>query len=103
MSDINNIALNSLDATKLTGNDSLGQSKESGNANFPKILENSINQITEMNKNADEAIEKLVSGEVQDVHQVMIAMEKANLTFMTMMQVRNKLLDAYKEVMNMHF
>ncbi len=102
MADINNIG--SIDSSKFViGKDSLGQSKEVGSGNFPKMLENSMNEISEMNKNADEALQKLVTGEVQDVHQVMVAMEKANLTFMTMMQIRNKLIDAYKEVMGMHF
>lgn len=102
MADINNIG--SLDVSRpIIGQDSIGQSKETGSGNFPKILGNSINEISEMNKNADEAIQKLVSGEVKDVHQVMVAMEKANLTFMTMMQVRNKLIEAYKELMGMNF
>jgi flagellar hook-basal body complex protein FliE len=75
--------------------DALSKAKEAGGLDF--------GQIQEMNTNAEASLEKLASGEVQDIHQVMIAVEKANLTFETMMQVRNKLLDAYKEIMNMRF
>jgi flagellar hook-basal body complex protein FliE len=83
--------------------DGLSKAKEAGGGDFGKVLQNSINQIQEMNTNAEVSLEKLASGEVQDIHQVMIAVEKANLTFETMMQVRNKLLAAYNEIMNMKF
>jgi flagellar hook-basal body complex protein FliE len=43
----------------------------------------------------------VLSGEVQDVHSAMTAMQKADLSFQMMMQVRNKLIDAYHEVMRM--
>lgn len=70
---------------------------------FKDILQSSIDEIKTMNEKADVALEKLATGEIQDMHQVMIAIEKADLTFKTMMQVRNKLLDAYQEVMKMRF
>ncbi|RKY37403.1 MAG: flagellar hook-basal body complex protein FliE [Candidatus Omnitrophota bacterium] len=76
---------------------------ESAQPGFQNVLANSIDQINELNRNADKAIEQLSTGEIQDVHKVMIAVEKANLTFSTMMQVRNKLLGAYQEVMRMQF
>jgi flagellar hook-basal body complex protein FliE len=81
----------------------LTKAKEAGGLDFGKVLQNSISQIQEMNTNAEASLEKLVAGEVQDIHQVMIAVEKANITFQTMMQLRNKLLEAYKEIMNMRF
>ena len=76
---------------------------QASSVDFQKMLKNSMDQINQMNADTEGSIEKLVSGEIQDIHQVMIAVEKANLTFTTMMQVRNKLLDAYREVMNMRF
>ena len=42
-----------------------------------------------------------MSGEVEDVHTAMIAMQKADLSFQLLMQVRNKLVEAYREVMRM--
>jgi flagellar hook-basal body complex protein FliE len=70
---------------------------------FKDVLSRSIKQLSEVNQNADQAIEQMATGELQDVHQVMIALEKASLTFKTMMQIRTKLLDAYQEVMRMRF
>ena len=50
---------------------------------------------------ADDGAAKLAAGESVDLHQVMINMESANLSFGLALQVRNKLLDAYQEVMRM--
>jgi flagellar hook-basal body complex protein FliE len=43
----------------------------------------------------------MVAGEITDVHQVMVAVEEANTAFSLMMELRNKMLDAYQEVMRM--
>ena len=60
-------------------------------ATFSDLLDNSISEINKLQQNANDQVEKLASGEVKDVHQVMIAAQEANLTFSMMMQVRNKL------------
>lgn len=51
--------------------------------------------------NADHEVQRLASGEVQNLHEVMIHMEEAKLSFQLLAQVRNKILDAYQEVMRM--
>lgn len=83
--------------------DNAAQVGKTDKESFAKLLSNSMKQIDEMNQGAEQAMENLAAGDVQDVHQVMLAMEKANLSFMTMMQVRNKLLQAYNEVMKIQF
>ena len=50
---------------------------------------------------ADKAVEQLLSGEKQDVHEVMLSMAKADVSFRMMIEVRNKLVEAYQEVMRM--
>ena len=50
---------------------------------------------------AGESIDSFASGEVENVHEVMIAMTKAEVSFKFMMETRNKLIDAYKEIMKM--
>jgi flagellar hook-basal body complex protein FliE len=74
-----------------------------GGVDFRDVLKGSIDEIKGMNEQADQALQKIATGEVQDMHQVMMSIEKADLTFKTMMSVRNKLLDAYREVMKMNF
>ena len=51
-----------------------------------------------MQNNAAESVQKLATGEITDIHQVMIAMNEADVAFKLMMEVRNKLFAAYKEV-----
>lgn len=61
-------------------------------------------QIGDINTNvvaADNDIKKLVTGESQSLHEVMIKMEEAKLSFQLLAQVRNRLLEAYQEVMRM--
>jgi flagellar hook-basal body complex protein FliE len=58
-----------------------------------------MSDVNEMQLKADESIKKMVSGEINDVHQVMSSVEEANTAFNMMMEIRNKVLDAYQEVM----
>lgn len=102
MADFNNMNIHHVQPMKPLETSAAKLDKSDG-VDFKEILQNSINQINDMNDKADQAIEKLATGEIQDMHQVMIAIEKADLTFKTMMQIRNKLLDAYQEVMKMRF
>lgn len=72
--------------------------KESGDS-FSALLKDSINKVSNLQNEADKAIEGLANGTVANIHETMIAVEKANLSFNLMLQVRNKLLAAYEEIM----
>ena len=68
---------------------------------FSSMLKNSIQEVNKLQKEADNAVTALATGEAENVHSTLIAMEKAGLSFKLMMQMRNKILDAYREVMRM--
>ncbi|MFH0920773.1 MAG: flagellar hook-basal body complex protein FliE [Fibrobacterota bacterium] len=68
---------------------------------FSDTLKGFIKDVNSMQNHADQSIEKMVAGEITDVHQVMVAVEEANTAFSLMMELRNKMLDAYQEVMRM--
>lgn len=68
---------------------------------FTDVLKDSIEKVNVLQGEADKAVEGLVKGETKNVHDTMIAIEKANLSFNMMIQVRNKLLSAYEEIMRM--
>lgn len=69
---------------------------------FSAILKNSIAQVNEMQSQAKTLTESFERGDANvDIAQVMIATQKASLAFQAMSQVRNKLVSAYQEVMNM--
>lgn len=68
---------------------------------FGEFLSESINDVNNLQKHANEAIEKLVSGRSKNIHETMLAVEKANIAFRTMNQIRLKVIDAYKEIIKM--
>ncbi len=72
-----------------------------GGPSFAETLTESLKQVDALQKEADQAIEKLVSGESQNVHSAMLAVNKADTAFRMTMQVRNKIVEAYQEVMRM--
>jgi flagellar hook-basal body complex protein FliE len=72
---------------------------QSGIKPFSKVLTESIEKVNDLQKQADKAIDELAIGDSKDIVQTMIQMEKADVSFRLMMQVRNKILQAYGEVM----
>ena len=67
---------------------------------FQKILSDSISEVDRLSKEADQSVQEMALGKV-DIHEAMIAMEKANVAFRLMVQVRNKMIGAYEEIMRM--
>src|SRR5437762_11157742 len=65
---------------------------------FGKMLNEAIQQVNDVEKGSQGELQKFLSNE-SDLHSVMIALEKADLSFQTMMQVRNKIVQAYQEIM----
>ena len=66
---------------------------------FAATLKGFLKDVNSMQIKADESIEKMAAGEITDVHQVMTTVEEANVAFNMMMEIRNKVMDAYQEVM----
>jgi flagellar hook-basal body complex protein FliE len=77
------------------------RTKPSAAGGFDKVLEKALEQVNKLQGQADQAIRELATGETEDLHGTMILMEKAELSLKLMVQVRNKLLDAYQEIMRM--
>jgi flagellar hook-basal body complex protein FliE len=78
-----------------------GTKEAKGATSFADVLKDSIHKVGELEKEADHEVQKLAKMESQDIHNTMIAIEKADLTFQLMMQIRNKIIDAYQEIMRM--
>jgi len=66
---------------------------------FEDIMQEAIGKISQVQNDADTAVKELASG--GDMTQAIIAMEKADMSFNMMVEVRNKLLNAYEEIMRM--
>ena len=65
---------------------------------FKQLLLDNIRQVNDLQQDAEKAIEDLASGRRDDVANVMIAKQKADMAFKMLLQVRNKLVDAYQEI-----
>ncbi|MBI4578007.1 MAG: flagellar hook-basal body complex protein FliE [Planctomycetes bacterium] len=68
---------------------------------FQDVLKAQIDRVNQMQLDADTAIEDLENGRTENVGEVFTAVQKADLAFKTLMQIRNKLLDAYNEIQRM--
>ena len=68
---------------------------------FKDLLSNALDKVNRVQHNADAAIKKFSTGEIEDIHQVMIAVEEANLALKLTIQIRNKILESYQEIMRM--
>ena len=65
---------------------------------FKDVLMEHINEVNRLQQDADMAIEDLASGKRDDIDAVMMAKQKADVAFQMLLQVRNKMMDAYEEV-----
>lgn len=74
-----------------------------GEGNFGALLKTAINQVEELHGSAAQQVTDLLKGNRSDAHNVMIAVEKADIAFQLMLQVRNKIVSAYQEVSRMQF
>ena len=70
-------------------------------ASFGSMLASSLNEVNQLHSAADDAVQNLAAGKQKDIHQTMIAMEKADVAFQLLMQVRNKIISAYETIMRM--
>lgn len=68
---------------------------------FKEILLDSIEEVNQLQNQADAMIGRLSAGEPTEITDVLVAVEKADLAFKTLMQIRNKLVDAYEELNRM--
>lgn len=68
---------------------------------FKDMLADTVGEVQRLQDEADTTIRKLVAGEITDVAEAMVAVERADISFQTMMAVRNRIVAAYEEVMRM--
>ena len=71
----------------------------SSNVSFEKILRESIRDVDKLQHDANTSLEDLSINKTESVAEVMTAVEKADIAFRTLMQVRNKLVEAYEELL----
>lgn len=87
-----------LNNSNLQGSNSVTTDKQ---LSFEEILRDSFNQLNQLQLDADKSIQDMVLGKTDDIHSVMIALQKAQVSLQFAVQVRNKLVEAYQEIMRM--
>jgi len=92
--EINRVVLSNIKPTNLKN------TTENG-SNFKEIMNEQIQKLNDKQVEADNYIKDLISGKDVDLHQVMIATEEARLSLELAVQIRNKIIEAYKELNNM--
>jgi flagellar hook-basal body complex protein FliE len=70
---------------------------------FSDMLEDAVGNVEGLQQDANQKVGAMLGGHTADVHDAMIAVQKADLSFQLMMQVRNKVVAAYQEVEHMQF
>lgn len=68
---------------------------------FMDSLKQAIGEVNDAQLHAGRAVDALMTGESQDIHRAMVALQQADVSFQLMMQIRNKLIAAYEEIQRM--
>ena len=68
---------------------------------FSETLKEALREVNDLQNRSTEEIGRALEGDMKDVHSAMLALQKADLSFQLMLQVRNKLVQAYRDVMRM--
>jgi len=80
--------------------DPLSPAKAAGSG-FRGVLENAIQTVSDSQRAGAQAVETFLSGEGGELHSTILATQRANLSFDLFLQVRNKVVSAYQEIMRM--
>jgi flagellar hook-basal body complex protein FliE len=91
------------DLGALPGSSQISPASGSREWGFVETLRGAMDQMQELQSSADKSTAALIEGSGMDVHSAMIAVEKADLSFQLMMQVRSKIVAAYQEISRMQF
>lgn len=78
-----------------------GSAAASGTDAFHDFFKSAIDQVEGARNQANESVDQFLSGEVDDLHSTIMSVQRADLEFQLAMQVKNKVVSAYQEVMRM--
>ena len=100
---MSNVSLGGIPSSYLPDASSLGAESDAEGLNFGNVLKDAVHNVDQVNDNAAAQVGNLLQGGNGDINSVMIAVEKADVSFQLMMQVRNKIVSAYQDIEKMQF
>lgn len=95
--------LPAIDVTRSDSSSTTSRAAQSGQPDFVETLRSTLASVEQAHSEAQARVSAMVQGTGEDVHTAAIAVEKADLAFQLMLQVRNKIVQAYQEVSRMPF
>ena len=96
---MNSIKIDNLDPVGFKKSERLKPNNSTG---FKEVIKTAIDNVDSMEKDGDKSILSLIQGK-EDVHTTMIALQKADISMRMLLSVRNKVIEAYKDIMHMQF
>src|SRR6266851_3300936 len=81
--------------------DAVPSSPDTGGASFPRVLEQLLTSAAQSHESAEAAVRDLAVGQTDNLHGVMLQMAQADLSFRLILEIRNRLTEAYQEIMKM--
>lgn len=90
-------SLRGIDPTPLSG----AVSKTDGASAFSELFEQAVNRVNQYQQTADTAVQRFLTGEDEDLHRVAMATQKAEVSFELFLQMKNKAVQAYQEMMRL--
>lgn len=96
---MNSLKIDSLAPTGLLKSE---QITPNGSKGFGEVIKTAIDNVNSMEKDGDKSVLNLIQGK-EDVHTTMIALQKADISMRMLLSVRNKAIEAYREIMHMQF
>ena len=100
---MSDFSVNPVDPRSLHSLNPTGKSASGSAKSFANTMAEAVGQVDEMSKEADQAIQDLATGRRKTLHETMIQVEQAGIAFELLLAVRDKVVSAYREVMNIRF
>src|SRR4051812_21920765 len=80
---------------------SLGRTPQTGDPSFGKLFHQAVDRVEQLQSTGQEKVDRFMRGEDQEVHDLVLSVQRADLAFEYFMQMRNKAVQAYQEIMRM--
>ena len=93
--------LRQIPAGGVAGVERTGTRQMTGTPSFGETLKRFISEVNDLQLEANQQMKLMAAGQAENLHDVMIAVEKASISFELLMEIRNKVLEAYQELMRM--
>jgi flagellar hook-basal body complex protein FliE len=100
---MSNVSLNGISSGYVPDLSSMDGGGDAGSGDFANVLKNAVKGVEKLHSDAASQVGNMLQGGGADVNNVMIAVEKADVSFQLMMQVRNKIVSAYQDIEKMQF